>query len=142
VGVRAAPFLLFMNYRLTSFVTPLIALCLLGAGFALPQTTGTKKSTPAHKGKSVKGKSSGPYRQSAPTSERYKEIQQALKDKGYLKTEPNGIWDNDSQEAMKQFQTGQKLNATGKITAPALIALGLGPRPASSDIPAATPPAQ
>lgn len=126
-----------MNYRSTRFLTALIALCLLGAGFALPQTTGSKKSTPARKGKSVKGKSTAPYRQSVPTSERYKEIQQALKDKGYLKTEPNGIWDTDSQEAMKQFQTDQKLNASGKITAPALIALGLGPRPASSDVPAA-----
>ena len=32
-------------------------------------------------------------RQSGPTPERYREIQQALVDKGYLKSEPNGVWD-------------------------------------------------
>jgi hypothetical protein len=67
-------------------------------------------------------------RQLAPTPDRYKEIQQALVDKGYLKSEPSGVWDADSTEALKQFQTDKKLTPTGKITAPSLIGLGLGPR--------------
>jgi hypothetical protein len=65
-------------------------------------------------------------RQQAPTPERYKEIQQALAAKGYLKTEPNGVWDADSAEALRQFQTDQKISPTGKINAPSLIGLGLG----------------
>jgi hypothetical protein len=79
-------------------------------------------------------------RQQTPTPERYKEIQQALVDKGYLKSEPSGVWDADSTEALRQFQTDQKLTATGKITAPSLIGLGLGPRTAGPPADSATPP--
>ena len=79
-------------------------------------------------------------RQATPTPERYKEIQQALVDKGYLKSEPNGVWGADSTEALRQFQTDQKLTATGKITASALIGLGLGPKTAGA--PSTNPPAE
>lgn len=68
-----------------------------------------------------------PARQAAPTPERYKEIQQALVDKGYLKSEPTGVWDADSIDAMTRFQNDQKLPPTGKLTAASLIKLGLGP---------------
>jgi hypothetical protein len=68
-------------------------------------------------------------RQLAPTPSRYKEIQQALAGKGYLKTEPNGVWDAQSEEALKQFQTDRNLPPTGKITSQSLIGLGLGPKP-------------
>ncbi len=119
----------------------------LGAGLALPQTksatTGKKKTAvTTRRVKASKGKAStktaaatAHYRQSAPTAERYKEIQQALADKGYLKSEPNGVWDNDAQEAMKQFQTDKNLPPTGKITAASLIGLGLGPKNNSAESP-------
>ncbi len=68
-------------------------------------------------------------RQGAPSSDRYKEIQQALAAKGYLKSEPSGMWDADSIEAMRQFQTDRKLDPNGKLTAASLIDLGLGPKP-------------
>jgi hypothetical protein len=67
-------------------------------------------------------------RQAAPSSDRYKEIQQALASKGYLKSEPNGVWDADSIAAMRQFQTDRKLDPSGKLTAASLIDLGLGPK--------------
>jgi peptidoglycan hydrolase-like protein with peptidoglycan-binding domain len=67
-------------------------------------------------------------RQLAPTADRYKEIQKALADRGYLKAEPNGVWDSNSQEAMRAFQSDQKLDPSGKITAASLIDLGLGPK--------------
>ncbi|MCX6623143.1 MAG: peptidoglycan-binding domain-containing protein [Acidobacteria bacterium] len=63
-----------------------------------------------------------------PTPERYKEIQESLIAKGYLKGTATGIWDSDSIDAIKRFQTDQKLAAGGKIEALTLIALGLGPR--------------
>jgi hypothetical protein len=99
-------------------------------------TTTAKKSTTATK-KTYKSTKKGPAppaqtwrnRQLAPTAARYKEIQQALSEKGYLKTEPNGVWDAQSEEAMKQFQTERKLQPTGKINSPSLIGLGLGPKP-------------
>jgi peptidoglycan hydrolase-like protein with peptidoglycan-binding domain len=70
----------------------------------------------------------GVTRQLAPTADRYKEIQRALADRGYLKTEPNGVWDSNSQQAMRAFQSDRKLDPSGKITAPSLIDLGLGPK--------------
>ena len=66
--------------------------------------------------------------QAAPTSDRYREIQDALAAKGYLTTPPNGVWDKDAQAAMQRFQQDQNLEATGKLTARSLGALGLGPK--------------
>lgn len=122
-----------------------VVVCVLGAGLALPQTKSTttskKKSvTTARKGRSTKGKAApapAHYRQSTPTPDRYKEIQQALVDKGYLKSAPSGVWDNDSQDAMKRFQADKNLPSTGKITAPSLIGLGLGPKNNNSETPIA-----
>ena len=64
----------------------------------------------------------------SPTADRYREIQQALADKGYLTTEVNGAWDQASIEALNRFKTEQKLKADGKICSLSLIALGLGPK--------------
>lgn len=63
-----------------------------------------------------------------PTPDRYREIQQALADKGYLKSEPNGVWDAQSTEALSRFQADRNLTPTGKITSASLIDLGLGPK--------------
>src|SRR5580698_261322 len=114
-----------------------------------PSATATNSSTPK-KTRSSKKKASSDIagssfrpRQSGPTPERYREIQQALVDKGYLKSEPSGVWDAQSTDALRQFQTDQKLTPTGKITAASLIGLGLGPKEsddASRAAPAETPP--
>jgi hypothetical protein len=69
-------------------------------------------------------------RQTQPTPDRYREIQQALVDKGYLHSEPNGVWDADSMAALKQFQTDKNLSPTGKLSSQSLIGLGLGPKTA------------
>jgi Putative peptidoglycan binding domain len=68
-------------------------------------------------------------RQSAPTADRYREIQQALVTRGYLSQEDvNGVWGSSSADALKKFQTEQTLDSTGKIDSLSLIALGLGPK--------------
>ena len=64
----------------------------------------------------------------APATERYKEIQQALVDKGYYKGEVTGQWNSVSTEAMRAFQSDQNLRVDGKVSSLSLIALGLGPR--------------
>jgi len=71
-------------------------------------------------------------RQMNPTTDRYKEIQEALVTKGYLKNEPSGIWDADSVGALQRFQMDQKLQPSGKINAPTLIGLGLGAKSAGA----------
>ncbi len=102
--------------------------------------TSSSVSRPTSGKKSVRRAAAGPPRQGAPTPERYKEIQQALADKGYLKSEPNGVWDAQSMDAMRQYQTDRNLDPTGKLTAAALIDLGLGPK--NETHPAAGPAAQ
>ncbi|HEY7305930.1 MAG TPA: peptidoglycan-binding domain-containing protein [Bryobacteraceae bacterium] len=63
-----------------------------------------------------------------PTAERYKEIQQALANKGYYRGEIDGKWGPGSISALQRFQTDQGIENEGKITALALIGLGLGPK--------------
>jgi hypothetical protein len=123
----------------------LAAAAFSGASGAPPQTKQTpppaqKKTAPAAKGKTPTAKKSTPSRkkgsryarrparQSQPTPDRYREIQQALAAKGYLQSEPSGVWGNDSVEALKRFQQDQNLSPNGKLDSLSLIALGLGPK--------------
>ena len=72
-------------------------------------------------------------RQTTPTADRYREIQEALVARGYLSADDaTGSWGPASADAMKKFQTEQSLDSTGKIDSLSLIALGLGPRHDSS----------
>ena len=91
-------------------------------------TSTNHSSSARRKGRSRSVARRGPARQLAPTPDRYRDIQKALADRGYLKNEPTGTWDSASQEAMRNFQNDHKLDPSGKITAASLIALGLGPK--------------
>lgn len=106
------------------------------SGSGKTAVSATAKNSKGKAAKAAKGKSrkrvqsarrSAP-RQSAPTPERYREIQQALADKGFLTGEVNGVWGADSVEALKRFQAAQNLSPDGKLGALSLIALGLGPK--------------
>ncbi len=124
---------------------------------APPKKTGTaattaRKSTPARStaartttarknGKKAPAKATWRTRQAAPTADRYKEIQQALATKGYLKPEDaTGVWNQNSVEALKRFQTEQKIESTGKINSLSLIALGLGPKHETAAVKPPAPP--
>jgi hypothetical protein len=98
------------------------------------RTTASTKTSASKKGRTTKGRAAvtTPVHQLAPTPDRYREIQQALVDKGYLKSEPNGVWDTASSDALKQYQTEKNLPPTGKITSASLIGLGLGPKTAGA----------
>jgi hypothetical protein len=69
-----------------------------------------------------------PLRQARPTKDRYIEIQQALADAGYFEGSVNGVWNDASIAALRDFQTDQGLNPTGKVDSLSLIRLGLGPK--------------
>jgi peptidoglycan hydrolase-like protein with peptidoglycan-binding domain len=86
---------------------------------------GSKSKRPASR---AARKRSGPSYQTHPTPERYKEVQQALADKGYFKGDVNGKWGDDSVDALKRFQSEHQLADDGKISALSLIQLGLGPK--------------
>jgi murein L,D-transpeptidase YcbB/YkuD len=69
-----------------------------------------------------------PLLQMQPSPDRYKEIQQALSDKGYFRGTPDGAWNGESVDALKRFQKDQNLDPDGKIGSLSLMALGLGPK--------------
>lgn len=73
--------------------------------------------------------------QQQPTQERYKEIQQALAEKGFFSGSVDGNWGPDSVDALKRFQREQNIADDGKIGSLSLIALGLGPKRTTTTTP-------
>lgn len=98
----------------------------------------TSKKTSSKKTAKAK-KPAAPPRQTQPTSDRYREIQEALIAKGFLEGPATGQWDEKTIDAFKRFERSQNLNDDGKLDSLALIALGLGPKraesPPSADVP-------
>ncbi len=99
-----------------------------------------KAKTTASKSKQLAVGPRRPPTQQQPTSDRYKEIQQALADKGYFQGPADGSWGPDSADALKRFQREQNLDADGKLSALSLMALGLGPRRGGASAEAVKPP--
>jgi len=86
-------------------------------------------AVPAEAAASTK-KSSGRafrYPQRTPSRERMKQIQMALKERGYDPGPIDGMWGSKSSAALKRFEKDNKLPADGKLDSLALITLGLGP---------------
>lgn len=81
-----------------------------------------------HKMKKAPARSTWRAGQTAPTPDRFKEIQEALAKKGYLHGEASGVWNQDSADALRRFQQDQNLQASGKLDSLSIIALGLGPK--------------
>ena len=105
----------------------LLTLCLSWPGFAVQP-----KKRPTHSAQKKKGRRRvAPHKnlaQTAPTPERYQEIQRALVAKGYGSQATNGVWGPEWASALKRYQQDQKLEPTGKLNSLSLITLGLGPK--------------
>lgn len=67
-------------------------------------------------------------RQVRPTPERYSEIQAALSKEGFFDGTPDGVWGQNSVDALSRFQDAHSVEPTGKVDAKTLILLGLGPK--------------
>ncbi len=52
-------------------------------------------------------------------------MQQTLKDRGLYTGEVDGVWGEKTQSAVRQFQQSQNMEATGKVNAQTLAALGI-----------------
>jgi len=100
---------------------------------AAAQSSSKKKKSVSSKGK----KKAAPkvHGQTAPTSDRIREIQSALNREGALSGDPTGKWDDATTEAMRKFQENHGLNPTGKIDAGTLNKLGLGSETAGKGAP-------
>jgi len=94
---------------------------------AAPNSTRTPKASAPARRRPVRRSAAAPARQLRPTKERYTEIQQSLAKAGYFSEPANGVWGDSSVKALQEFQGAQGLQPTGKIDAPTLIRLGLGP---------------
>jgi len=92
-----------------------------------PKSTTTPKATAPARRRPVRRSAAAPARQLRPANERYAEIQQAMANAGYFSEPANGVWGDSSVKALQEFQGAQALPPTGKIDAPTLIRLGLGP---------------
>lgn len=103
--------------------------------------TAAKKRTVRKKGRYVaaRRRAPAPSFQTHPASDRYKEIQQSLADKGFFKGQVDGNWGDDSVTALKQFQAQHQLEDDGKINSLSLIQLGLGPKHDGSAITTVSP---
>jgi peptidoglycan hydrolase-like protein with peptidoglycan-binding domain len=110
-----------------------------GKSSAVHKTPARRTTAATHTAASKSGKKGGVpakrpvaawrTRQLAPTADRYRQIQEALASKGYLRSEDaTGTWNPTSVDALKRFQAEQNIEATGKINSLSLIALGLGPK--------------
>jgi hypothetical protein len=103
-------------------------------------STATRRHTTQTTGKKPVAAAPRRSSQQQPTPDRYKEIQQALADRGYFSGAPDGTWGPESAEAMKRFQRDQNLTEDGKIGSLSLIALGLGPKRVAAVAPIAVTP--
>lgn len=97
-----------------------------------PKKSSAKKSAAKKSSKSARKappRTTWRNRQTTPTPERYKQIQDALVAKGFLDaSQASGEWGQSSADALKRFQAAQNIQSTGKIDSLSLIALGLGPK--------------
>jgi len=91
------------------------------------RSTGHRSRRTSRGGRRSSRRSASRSYQTVPTPDRYRQIQQALADRGYFKGEVNGAWGADSVAALKRFEADRSLTADGKLQARALIELGLGP---------------
>ena len=89
----------------------------------------TKKSAASKSSSKSKSKrAAAPRGQQRPTTERYKEIEEALASRGYLQEEPTGKWSTNAVDALRSFQADHDLPPTGRVDSLSLMQLGLGPR--------------
>jgi hypothetical protein len=107
-------------------------------GASNTSATTSGKTTAKNKKQPVAARS---WVQTQPSPGRYKEIQQALADKGYFRGTPDGNWGPDSVDALKRFQKDQSLEEDGKLGSLSLIALGLGPKRGTQAATVQQPPA-
>ena len=91
------------------------------------KTSHSSKSSKSKKHTKTTAKSWKSKGQKTITSDRTREIQEALIREHYLDGDANGVWDNRTQDAMRSFQAKQGWQTKVLPDSRALIKLGLGP---------------
>jgi Putative peptidoglycan binding domain len=117
-----------MSHLRTGQTLLLLATLAIAPGFGSRthhvSASGHVRTVSAKKGKKKVNRIHG---QRAIDSNRASEIQNALIQKKYLKGEPSGQWDAETQVAMRQYQSDHGWQTKLTPDSRALISLGLGP---------------
>lgn len=87
----------------------------------------TKVRKTSRRSRRSRGKPSWKRTQQIIAPDRAQEIQEALVREHYLKSDPSGVWDSNTQAAMQRFQADHGWQTKMIPDSRALIALGLGP---------------
>jgi peptidoglycan hydrolase-like protein with peptidoglycan-binding domain len=113
----------------TLAVAVLLAATLASAGASAEKPVTPKAQKPAqHSSHHIKKARKKRVRgQKAIDGDRVRQIQEALIREHYLKGEPSGKWDANTQQAMHRYQSGQGWQSKSIPDSRALIRLGLGP---------------
>ena len=104
---------------------PLVVTLVLAGGVLIPERT---RADDKRSRQFVSERRTWRHPQRAPTRERYKQIQRALKARGYNPGPIDGRWGSRSAAALKRFERDHDLPADGRLDALVLIMLGLGPK--------------
>ena len=115
----------FRKGQIVLLLTTLAVTPVFGSRTHRAPTSGHSKMTSSKKGK--RKEVSRLHGQRAIDSNRAAEIQNALIRQKYLKGTPSGQWDNETQVAMRQYQSDHGWQTKLTPDSRALISLGLGP---------------
>jgi hypothetical protein len=115
----------FRKGQIVLLLTTLAITPVFGSRTHRAPTSGHSKMTSSKKGK--RKEVSRLHGQRAIDSNRAAEIQNALIRQKYLKGTPSGQWDNETQVAMRQYQSDHGWQTKLTPDSRALISLGLGP---------------
>ena len=117
----------------------LVSAVRVASGASRPAASQSSSTTAKKKKVSSKSKKKPKVKgQTAPTSDRIREIQSALQKDGSYEGSPTGKWDEATTDAMRRYQDKNGLNPTGKIDAVSLNKLGLGSGTAGKGAPVPT----
>jgi peptidoglycan hydrolase-like protein with peptidoglycan-binding domain len=112
-----------------SFALALVAAAALTApAFAASPSTGSANqpnSSAATQADSGMQNSSALVEPNSLSASEIKQLQQALNEKGFLSSQPDGVWGPSTKSALEQFQKSQSLPANGELDQQTLSALNV-----------------
>jgi peptidoglycan hydrolase-like protein with peptidoglycan-binding domain len=117
------------SFMMKSFALALVAAAALTApALAASPSTGSANqpnSSAATQADSGMQNSSAPVEPNSLSASEIKQLQQALNEKGFLSSQPDGVWGPSTKSALEQFQKSQSLPANGELDQQTLSALNV-----------------
>jgi hypothetical protein len=106
-------------------ITALVAATLL----ATTSVHAQQAASPAPQSGTTTGNSTATSDQDQVSRRLVRQIQARLKQQGYLDKAPDGVWDNDTSEALADYQDASGLPSTGQLDGMTIFILGVATPP-------------